>query len=128
MNAVRRHPEERDLLHAAFRSFDEAAHTLQQSYCALTARVEQMDLELARSNEALRRQLCDNEAMRVHLDGILESLSTGVLVVDDGGTISRSNRCSRSCKSCAPAWAFKAPIRGVTILQSVSRFCRNYLR
>lgn len=95
-NAVRRHPEERDLLHAAFRSFDEAAHTLQQSYCALTARVEQMDLELARSNEALRRQLCDNEAMRVHLDGILESLSTGVLVVDDGGTISRSNRAAEA--------------------------------
>lgn len=95
-NAVTRHPEERELLHAAFRSFDEAAHTLQQSYSALTARVEQMDLELARSNEALRRQLGDNEAMRVHLDGILESLSTGVLVVDDCETISRSNRAAEA--------------------------------
>ncbi|WHZ25307.1 MAG: Two-component system sensor histidine kinase [Nitrospira sp.] len=93
-NAVAGHPEERELLQAAFRSFDEAAHTLQQSYGALTARVEQMDLELARSNEALRRQLGDNEAMRVHLDGILESLSTGVLVVDDCETISRSNRAA----------------------------------
>jgi two-component system sensor histidine kinase FlrB len=91
-----RHPEERELLHAAFRSFDEAAQTLQQSYSALTARVEQMDVELAQSNEALRRQLCDNEAMRVHLDGILESLSTGVLVMDDGGTISRSNRAAET--------------------------------
>lgn len=53
-NAVTGHPEERELLQAAFRSFDEAAHTLQQSYGALTARVEQMDLELAKSNEALR--------------------------------------------------------------------------
>jgi two-component system sensor histidine kinase FlrB len=95
-NAVTRHPEERELLHAAFRSFDEAAQTLQQSYSALTARVEQMDLELAQSNEALRRQLCDNEAMRVHLDGILESLSTGVLVVDDCETISRSNRAAEA--------------------------------
>ncbi len=95
-SAVTRHPEERDLLHAAFRSFDEAAHTLQQSYNALTARVEQMDLELAQSNEALRRQLCDNEAMRVRLDGILESLSTGVVVVDDGETISRSNRAAEA--------------------------------
>jgi two-component system, sensor histidine kinase FlrB len=92
--AATRHPEERELLQAAFRSFDEAAQTLQQSYSALTARVEQMDVELARSNEALRRQLCDNEAMRVHLDGILESLSTGVLVMDDGGTISRGNRAA----------------------------------
>jgi len=95
-NAVTGHPEERELLHAAFRSFDEAAHTLQQSYGALTTRVEQMDLELARSNEALRRQLGDNEAMRVHLDGVLESLSTGVLVVDDGETISRSNRAAET--------------------------------
>ena len=95
-NAVTGHPEERELLQAAFRSFDEAAHTLQQSYGALTARVEQMDLELARSNEALRRQLGDNEAMRVHLDGILESLSTGVLVVDDCETISRSNRAAET--------------------------------
>jgi signal transduction histidine kinase len=93
-SATTGHPEERELLHAAFRSFDEAAHTLQQSYNALTTRVEQMDLELAQSNEALRRQLFDNEAMRVHLDGILESLSTGILVMDDLETISRSNRAA----------------------------------
>ncbi len=84
-------PEEHDLLQAAFRSFDEAAQTLQQSYTALTARVEQMDVELAHSNEALRRQLCENEAMRMHLNGILESLSTGVLVVDEYEVITRSN-------------------------------------
>ena len=83
--------EEREVLRAAFQSFDQAAQTLQQSYSALTARVEQMDLELAHSNEALRRQLSDNEAMRTHLDGILESLSTGVLVLDNGGVIVRSN-------------------------------------
>jgi len=84
-------PGERELLEAAFQSFDQAARTLQQSYNALTARVEQMDLELARSNEALRRQLQENEAMRAHLDGILESLSTGVLVLDEAGVITRSN-------------------------------------
>lgn len=95
-SAMTKHPEERELLQAAFRSFDEAAHTLQQSYSALTTRVEQMDLELAQSNEALRRQLCDNEAMRVHLDGILESLSMGVLVMDDCEMITRSNRAAQA--------------------------------
>ncbi len=93
-SAMTRRPEEQELLQTAFRSFDEAAHTLQQSYSALTTRVEQMDLELAQSNEALRRQLCDNEAMRVHLDGILESLSMGVLVMDDCEMITRSNRAA----------------------------------
>lgn len=83
---------ERDLLQAAFASFDQAAQTLQQSYTALTSRVEQMDLELAQSNEALRAQLRENEAMRSHLDGILESLATGVLVLDDRGAVTRGNR------------------------------------
>ncbi len=94
MTSVTSNPEERALLQAAFQSFDEAAHTLQQSYSALTARVEEMDAELAQSNNALRRQLADNEAMRVRLDGILESLSTGVVVVDESGVITRSNRAA----------------------------------
>ncbi|MBX3325679.1 MAG: ATP-binding protein [Nitrospira sp.] len=94
MTSITTNPEERALLQAAFRSFDEAAHTLQQSYSALTARVEEMDAELAQSNDALRRQLADNEAMRVRLDGILESLSTGVVVVDESGIITRSNRAA----------------------------------
>lgn len=88
------HPEERELLRVAFSSFDQAAKTLQLSYDALTARVKQMDVELARSNDALRRQLFDNEAMRAHLDGILESLSTGVLVVSETDVISRSNKAA----------------------------------
>jgi two-component system sensor histidine kinase FlrB len=82
---------ERQLLEAAFQSFDQAAQTLQQSYGTLTRRVEQMDLELAQSNGALRQQLHDNEAMRSHLDGILESLETGVVVLDDAGLITRCN-------------------------------------
>ncbi|MBX3308222.1 MAG: PAS domain S-box protein [Nitrospira sp.] len=94
MTSLATNPDERALLQAAFQSFDEAAHTLQQSYSALTARVEEMDAELAQSNDALRRQLVDNEAMRVRLDGILESLSTGVVVVDECGVITRSNRAA----------------------------------
>lgn len=94
MTGMTTNPDERALLQAAFQSFDEAAHTLQQSYSALTARVEEMDAELAQSNEALRRQLVDNEAMRVRLDGILESLSTGVVVTDEREIITRSNRAA----------------------------------
>lgn len=94
MTSLTTNTDERALLQAAFQSFDEAAHTLQQSYSALTARVEEMDAELAQSNDALRRQLVDNEAMRVRLDGILESLSTGVVVVDECGVITRSNRAA----------------------------------
>lgn len=85
------HPAERDLLQEAFHTFDQAAHTLQQSYSTLTDRIEQMDAELSKSNEALRAQLRENEAMRAHLSGILDSLTTGVLVLDHNGYVTSVN-------------------------------------
>jgi signal transduction histidine kinase len=50
-----------------------------------------MDLELSQSNEALRTQLQENEAMRAHLSGILDSLTTGVMVLDQSGRVTRVN-------------------------------------
>ncbi len=81
-----------ELLQAAFRSFDGAAATLQQSYRALTSRLEQLDLELADRNDALRRNLRSNEELREHLAAILESLSSGILVTDEQGIVTRCNR------------------------------------
>ena len=81
-----------DLLHEAFRSFDDAAATLQQSYQTLTSRLEQLDVELADRNEALRKNLRVNEELREHLTAIVESLSTGLLVMDEAGTITRCNQ------------------------------------
>ena len=81
-----------DLLHEAFQSFDDAAATLQQSYQTLTSRLEQLDTELAERNEALGRNLCANEELREHLTAIVESLSTGLLVMDTAGTVTRCNQ------------------------------------
>ncbi len=86
--------EERELLQEAFKSFDAAAATLQESYRALTARLERLDLELAERNELLRRNLRENEEMREHLSAILESLSTGVIVADRAGIITRCNQAA----------------------------------
>jgi len=83
-----------DLLHDAFRSFDQAAESLQESYRALTARVAQLDLELAATNEALREQLKENEDIKAHLAAILESLATGVLVTGPGDIIIRANQAA----------------------------------
>jgi signal transduction histidine kinase len=85
-----------DLLQSAFRTFDHAATTLQESYQALAARVEQLDLELAASNEALRVNLQEKEEMRGHLAAILESLTTGVLVADERGVTVRCNRAAET--------------------------------
>ena len=81
-----------ELLHEAFRSFDDAAATLQQSYQTLTSRLEQLDVELADRNEALSLNLRANEELREHLTAIVESLSTGLLVMDTDGLITRCNQ------------------------------------
>ncbi len=80
------------MLQEAFQSFDEAATTLQQSYQTLTSRLEQLDVELADRNEALGRNLRVNEELREHLTAIVESLSTGLLVMDPEGEITRCNQ------------------------------------
>lgn len=82
------------LLQEAFRSFDVAASTLKESYRTLTARLERLDLELAERNEVLRRNLRENEEMRDHLSAILESLSTGVIVADRAGVVTRCNQAA----------------------------------
>ena len=81
-----------DLLHQAFQSFDDAAVTLQQSYQTLTTRLEQLDVELADRNEALGKNLRVNEELREHLTAIVESLSTGLLVMDTEGMVTRCNQ------------------------------------
>lgn len=84
------------LLERAFRSFGEATVTIEASYRALRARIDQLDLELAERNEALRVNLQKTEEIRSHLDAVLESLSTGVLVADHSGVIVRANQAAES--------------------------------
>lgn len=80
-----------DLLQEAFRSFGEATVALEASYRALKIRVEQLDVELAERNEALRHNLEHTEQVRRFLDTILESMPTGVLVANRDGLVERCN-------------------------------------
>jgi signal transduction histidine kinase len=80
-----------DLLTRAFQDFDQAATVLQQSYDALTTRLQQMDLELAQTNASLREHLRETEEMRAHVTAVLESLDTGVIVADSQDLVVRCN-------------------------------------
>lgn len=80
-----------ELLTRAFRDFDQAATVLQQSYDALTTRLQQMDLELAQTNASLREHLRETEDMRAHVTAVLESLDTGVIVADSQDVVVRCN-------------------------------------
>ena len=82
--------DEQSLLHA-FRSFAEAAGSLEHSYGLLRAEVARLHHELESSNSDLARSLEENRSMRAHLDRILEGLPCGVLVASGAGEVSRAN-------------------------------------
>lgn len=84
--------EEATLLKQAFASFDEAAGNMERSYQLLTARVQELNVELEASNRALRHSLQANEKIKDHLHAIMESLATGVLVTDSDARITTVNR------------------------------------
>lgn len=86
--------EEAALLKEAFASFDEAAVTLERAYQLLAERVQELNLELEVSNQALRQSLETNEEIKSHLHAILESLTTGVLVTDLEARITTVNRAA----------------------------------
>jgi signal transduction histidine kinase len=81
-----------ELLTRAFHDFDQAATVLQQSYAALTSRLQRMDLELAETNATLREHLRETEQMRAHVTAILESIDTGVIVADRDDRVLRCNQ------------------------------------
>jgi len=83
--------EDQQFLLQAFRSFAEAAESLERSYGLLRSEVARLHGELAESNAGLARSLEENREMRQHLDRILEGLPCGVLVAKATGAISLVN-------------------------------------
>jgi two-component system, sensor histidine kinase FlrB len=83
--------EDEQFLLRAFRTFSQAAASLERSYGMLRGEVERLRQELEQSNSDLARSLEENRGMREHLNRILEGLPCGVLVISNDGKISRAN-------------------------------------
>jgi two-component system sensor histidine kinase FlrB len=83
--------ESQQFLLQAFRSFAEAADSLERSYGMLRCEVTRLHQELEQSNAGLQRSLEENRQMRRHLDRILDGLPCGVLVARADGAITRVN-------------------------------------
>jgi len=83
--------ESEQFLLQAFRSFAEAADSLERSYGMLRSEVARLGGELEQSNAGLQRSLEQNRQMRQHLDRILDGLPCGVLVARADGAISLVN-------------------------------------
>lgn len=72
----------------AFRSFTEAAGSLERTYGQLHGQVAQLRHELEVTNRNLTVSLEQNRRMRERLHGILEGLPCGVLVIEGSGEVS----------------------------------------
>lgn len=91
-SAERLPPLDEAALTRAFRSFTEAAGSLEHSYGQLQAELARMRGKLEESNRDLAQSLEENQRMRQHLKQILETLPCGVVVVEESGRVSLANR------------------------------------
>ena len=62
--------EELEILSQAFQTFNEATQQLQDSYDDLKERVKLLDLELAKKNEELEKNLAEKEEVKNYLNNI----------------------------------------------------------
>jgi PAS domain S-box-containing protein len=84
------------LLKEAFSSFNRATARLERSYQDLERRVQCLDRALEEKNRELERNLGETEKVRNYLHNILESLHSGVLVLDPTGKITTGNDAVRT--------------------------------
>ncbi|MGA9526952.1 MAG: ATP-binding protein [Terriglobales bacterium] len=84
-------PEADHPLARAFRSFTEAAGSLERTYGQLQRQVAHLRQELEVTNRNLTASLEENRRMRERLHAILEGLPCGVLATESGGQISILN-------------------------------------
>jgi PAS domain S-box-containing protein len=84
------------LLNQAIDSFNGAASKFETYYQHLENRVRELDIELKNKNEALEISLKEKEKVKCHLHNILESVTTGVVVVDLKGRVTTFNTAAEN--------------------------------
>ncbi len=100
----------------AFRSFAEAADSLERSYGMLRLEVARLRGELQQSNAGLAKSLGENRRMRAHLDRILEGLPCGVLVARSDGAVSLINPEGRRLLTSSAAAENLAELKSLSSL------------
>jgi PAS domain S-box-containing protein len=102
--------EELEILSQAFQTFNEATQQLQDSYDDLKERVKLLDLELAKKNQELEKNLTEKEEVKNYLNNILESLTTGVIVIDKQGRITTFNKTAGWITGLTPESCLGKPL------------------
>jgi PAS domain S-box-containing protein len=103
--------EELEILSQAFQTFNEATQQLQDSYDDLKERVKLLDLELTKKNQELEKNLTEKEEVKNYLNNILESLTTGVIVIDKQGRITTFNKTAGQIAGLTPETCLGKPLK-----------------
>ncbi|MFC1538572.1 nitrogen regulation protein NR(II) [Candidatus Latescibacterota bacterium] len=81
-----------EFLKGLIESFNRSASGLKEAYQTLQDKFDKLNLRLEETNLELKNSLEEKERLSNYLTNILESLSSGVIVVDTGGIITHFNR------------------------------------
>jgi PAS domain S-box-containing protein len=85
---------ELSLLRRAFEQFESNSRRLEQAYSKMQEDFSRLNLELDSKNEELKRTLDETRTTREHLNSILQTLKSGVIVVDTKARITHFNRAA----------------------------------
>jgi signal transduction histidine kinase len=90
------------ILQESFESFNTSTRRLQEAFSNLELKFENLNRELEQKNRRLEGILAEKEEVRTHLETILESLTTGVVVTDLSGRITMMNGCAGTLTGMDP--------------------------
>jgi signal transduction histidine kinase len=76
----------------SFEAFTRISNSLQRAYDDLRSQAARIDLALAQTNERLAEKVAQLDATTSHLDAVLGSLATAVVVTDLDGRVTLANR------------------------------------
>ncbi|MDZ4164834.1 MAG: ATP-binding protein [Smithellaceae bacterium] len=86
--------EDLSYLQKSFEEFNRATSKIMEAYGKLEKEFARLNIELGEKNLELERLIGEKEDVKNYLHNILESLTTGVVVVDLEGNIQTVNRCA----------------------------------
>ena len=102
--------KELEVLRAAFQSFNETTEHLQKSYETLQERIQGLSLELEQKNLELESNLQEKEKVKNYLHNILESLTSGVIVVDENQTVTTFSQTAGAILNLSPGKCLSQPL------------------
>ncbi len=102
--------KELEVLRAAFQAFNETTQHLQKSYETLQERIKNLNLELEQKNIELENNLQEKEKVKNYLHNILESLTSGVIVVDENQIITTLSQTAGAILNLPPDECLNRPL------------------